>query len=103
MPLPAILLGLMADDTIHMLWFSRRGERAYAETFQHNARTAGPALLATTLVLACAAATLLLSGLQANRYLGMLVPAALLIAFLCNLSLLPALNSWLHRSTRSMR
>ena len=103
LPLPAILLGLMADDTIHVLWFSRRSERVHEDRFQHNARMAGPALLATTLVLAGASATLMLSGLQANQYLGMLIPAALLMAFLCNLSLLPALNCALHRSTQSMR
>lgn len=94
LPLPAIALGLMADDTIHIIWFSRRTQPDSTNFLQHNARRAGPALLATTLVLSCAAAILMLSGLLGNQYLGMLIPLILLVAFLCNLSLLPALNSY---------
>jgi len=86
LPLPAVLLGLAVDDTVHLLWPLRGGRR-----FDRGALRAGPALLATTAVLACSVGTLMLSGLQINRELGLLLPAGLLAALACDLSLLPAL------------
>jgi predicted RND superfamily exporter protein len=86
LPLPAVLLGLAVDDTVHLLWPLRRGRRLAL-----GALRAGPALLATTAVLACSVGTLMLSGLQVNRELGLLLPAGLLLALVCDLSLLPAL------------
>jgi hypothetical protein len=106
LPLPAVLLGLMNDDTIHIIWSSRKSRPGKSQKFsnrhfRHNALRAGPALLATTLVLSCAVATLMLSGIQTNQYLGILIPTGLLLAYFCNLSLIPALTALLHRSTRS--
>jgi hypothetical protein len=101
LPMPAVLLGLMNDDTIHMLWSSQKSERFGRRYFQRNALAAGPALLATTVVLAGAVGTLGVSGLQTNQSLGWLIPLGLVLALLCNLTLLPALSSLLHKSTRS--
>ncbi|MHC4164524.1 MAG: RND transporter family protein [Planctomycetota bacterium] len=86
LPLPAVLLGLAVDDTVHLLWPLRGGRR-----LDRGALRSGPALLATTAVLACSVGTLMLSGLQINRELGLLLPAGLLLALACDLSLLPAL------------
>ncbi|MHC5050668.1 MAG: RND transporter family protein [Planctomycetota bacterium] len=86
LPLPAVLLGLAVDDTVHLLWPLRRGRR-----LELGALRAGPALLATTAVLACSVGTLMLSGLQTNFELGLLLPAGLLLALACDVSLLPAL------------
>ena len=101
LPLPAVLLGLMNDDTIHIIWSSRKSRQFDKLHFRRNALKAGAALLATTLVLSCAVATLTLSGIQTNQYLGVLIPLGLLLAYLCNLSLIPALNSLLHKSAQS--
>lgn len=97
LPVPALLLGLANDDAIHMIWGrgkSRRGR------WRRNAVNAGPALLATSVILALATATMLLSGIQSNRFIGMLTPMGLLLAFVCNLTLLPAVSSWRRRSLR---
>ena len=57
--------------------------------------------MATTCVLAGAIGTMALSGIQTNYYLGLLIPAGLVLALACNLTLLPALSSWPRRSSRS--
>ncbi len=101
LPMPAVLLGLMNDDTIHILWSSQKGSHFGNRHFRRNALMAGPALLATTVILSGAVGTLFFSGIQTNQYLGLLIPLGLLLAFLCNLTLLPALNSLLHKSTQS--
>ncbi len=96
LPMPALLLGLVNDDTIHMAWGAGR-----LRQWRRNALEAGPALLATTVVLSGAIGTMALSGIQTNAYLGLLIPAGLVLALLCNLTLLPALSSWSRRSSRS--
>lgn len=98
LPMPAVLLGLMNDDTIHILWSSQTNRRFGNHYFRRNALSAGPALLATTLVLSGAIGTMVFSGIQTNQYLGFLIPAGLMLALLCNLTLLPALSSLLHKS-----
>jgi predicted RND superfamily exporter protein len=90
-PLPAVLLGLAVDDTVHLLWPARRGGRGASRGVSRGAARAGPALLATTAVLAACIASMTLSGLRVNRELGLLLPAGLLLALACDLSLVPAL------------
>lgn len=97
LPVPALLLGLANDDAIHMIWGRGGGRRGQ---WRRNAANAGPALLATSVILALATATMLLSGIQSNRFVGMLTPLGLLLAFVCNLTLLPAVSSWRRRSLR---
>ena len=124
--LPVVLLGLMNDDTIHIIWSSKRmsqrrkahekngsksdgagGRHAQGylaqRRYRHNAIVAGPALLATTTLLAAAVATLMLTGIRTNQYLGLLIPLGLLMAFAANLTLLPALSSYLHKSVQLQR
>jgi hypothetical protein len=99
-PLPAVLLGLAVDDTVHLLWPARSEGRGATR----GARRAGPALLATTAVLAACIATMMLSGLQVNREIGLLLPAGLVLALACDLSLVPALlRANPERSARSPR
>lgn len=101
LPMPALLLGLMNDDIIHMKWSSGKNKRSSSSFYRRNAVVAGPALLATTVVLSGAYATLCLSGIQTNQYLGYLIPLGLILAFFCNLTLIPALNSCLRKSVPS--
>lgn len=100
LPMPVLLLGLMNDDTIHITWNARNSHLPYNTYVTRNAIAAGPALFATTLVLSSAIGMLAISSIQTNRLLGVLIPLGLLLAFLCNLTLLPALNSWLHKSSQ---
>ena len=96
LPLPALMLGLVNDDTIHMLWHhNAKGNRRSALEFgwRRNALEAAPALMATTVVLATALSTLYFSDIRSNQDLGLLIPLGLVLALLCNLSLLPALSS----------
>jgi predicted RND superfamily exporter protein len=86
-----VLLGLAVDDTVHLLWPARRGGRGASRGVSRGAARAGPALLATTAVLAACIASMTLSGLRVNRELGLLLPAGLLLALACDLSLVPAL------------
>jgi len=103
-PLPVLLFGLAVDDTIHLLWPLRGAAKPNQRLLRKGARRAGPALLATTLVLAGCLATMILSGLQLNRELGLLLPAGLALALLCDLTLVPALlTSSKRRSTRPPR
>lgn len=87
LPLPAILIGLAIDDGIHLLWTRGRidmpGERALSD----NARTAGTALLTTTLILAGSLLTLVFSGLLPNQQLGLLLASGLLLALAGSLTL----------------
>ena len=106
--LPVVLFSIAVDDTIHLLWPLRRGALrcgALRHRTQHRAlggvrdaaillravRRTGPALLATTLVLAGCTATSGLSRLVQNREAGLLLAFGLLVALLCDLTLLPAL------------
>ena len=89
--LPAVLLALAVDDTLHLLWPLRGRARPGRRLLHRGVREAAPAVLATTVVLAACVATLLLSGLRANRDLGLLLPVGLLLAVACDLSLVPAL------------
>ena len=101
LPMPVLLLGLMNDDTIHISWRDQDRGRLRGGDYLRNAVSAGPALLATTLLLSAAIATLAFSGIATNQYLGVLIPLGLVLALMCNLTLLPALNSCLRRLPRS--
>jgi len=91
LPLPAVLLGLAVDDTIHLLWPLRGGGNPRRLSLVRGALRAGPPVLATTAVLACCVATLALSDLEPNRELGLLLSLGLVFAIACDLSLVPAL------------
>lgn len=92
LPAPALLLGLGVDDTIHVLWRKGRAREARrGRQILLAARRAGPALIATTFVLAGSAATLSLSALTVNRDLGLVLPLGFLVALAADLTLLPAL------------
>jgi predicted RND superfamily exporter protein len=90
-PLPAVLVCLAVDDSVHLLWPLRTPVTHQWRHIDAGARQAGPALLATTVMLAACVGILGLSGLQANRDLGFLLAVGLVVALACDLSLLPAL------------
>jgi len=100
LPLPCLLIGLMADDTIHLIWPLKGAKRVRRIHFRRSAVNAAPALLATTLVLASGMAMLGLSGIHTNQQLGILLPSGLLIAFVYNLTVIPAVSSLLRKSSQ---
>ncbi|RLJ21499.1 hypothetical protein DJ030_04280 [bacterium endosymbiont of Escarpia laminata] len=99
MLLPVIYIGLAVDYTLHLLWPLRHGKRSLHRRLQSSALRAGPALLATTAVIATCTAALSLSTIQVNRELGGLLAVGLTLALLCSLTLMPAIFTlWKHRS-----
>ncbi len=89
----AIALGIAVDDSLHMLSRYRherlRGTQAdhiLARTLRHT----GPALMATTAVLAIGFLSMLSSGLVAIRDMGLVATVTLLTALFADLVLLPA-------------
>jgi predicted RND superfamily exporter protein len=90
--IPVVLLSLAVDDTIHLLWPLRSWETDGTEVALDRAViAAGPAILATTLILAVCLGGLGLSGLQVNRQLGFLFAVGIVVALACDLTLVPAL------------
>ncbi|QYZ66704.1 MAG: hypothetical protein OI74_03260 [Gammaproteobacteria bacterium (ex Lamellibrachia satsuma)] len=101
MLLPVIYIGLAVDYTLHLLWPLRHSKRSLQRRLQSGALRAGPALLATTAVIATCTAALSLSTIQVNRELGGLLAVGLTLALLCSLTLTPAIiRLWRHRSAR---
>ncbi len=88
---PVLLLAISVDDTIHLLWPLRRASVRAPTALSKSVRGAGPALVATTLVLAGCFGTLMLSGFRLNHDLGMLVALGLIAALVLDLTLVPAL------------
>lgn len=89
-----LTLGLIVDDTIHLGWHFRRAvDRglAAARAAAEAVRAAGPAILATSLMLAAGFGALGLSGFEVNAALGRMVALVVLWAVVVDLGLLPAL------------
>jgi len=92
----AIIIGVAVDDTIHFLvkYFDAR-ERglSLADSFDEVLRYAGKAILFTTLILSISFSLFAFSTFTPNQNFGIVTASALLIAFVVDLLLLPALLS----------
>ena len=89
-----LTLGLIVDDTIHLGWHFRRAvDRglAAARAAAEAVRAAGPAILATSLMLAAGFGALGLSGFEVNAALGRMVALVVLWAVVVDLGLLPSM------------
>lgn len=91
----AIVLGIAVDDTIHYL-FRYRAELAaangdHAAAAVATARGAGPAIVATTVVLCAGFLVLAFASVKSIAYFGLLSAFALGIALVGDLVVLPAL------------
>jgi len=90
----AILLGLVVDDTVHFLYrFRWEGERAPdpAARIRATLRGAGPAIVATSAILAAGFAILGLASISSIANFGILCAVAVVLALLGDLLLLPSL------------
>jgi predicted RND superfamily exporter protein len=89
-----IALGLIVDDTIHILhgyWHARRGgrdtESALADTLAHVGRP----VLVTSIAVAVGFGVFAFSPFRPTRYFGALLACSALAAVVCDLVVLPAL------------
>jgi predicted RND superfamily exporter protein len=92
----AIIIGVAVDDTIHFLvkyFDARKRGLAMEETFDEVLRYAGKAILFTTIILSVAFSMFAFSTFTPNQNFGIVTAFALVIAFIVDLLLLPALLS----------
>ena len=97
----AIVFGLIVDDTIHFLtkYMNARGEGLAADEAVRSAfRTAGQALLTTTVVLSAGFTVFATSGFEVSWSLGLLVTMTILFALAADFLLLPTLLIAVDRS-----
>ncbi|MGD9077683.1 MAG: MMPL family transporter [Desulfobacterales bacterium] len=90
----SILIGLAVDDTIHFFhnfrkYYSRSGDIHFAVS--ETLKSAGRALMATTLILVASFWMRLFSDLKVVADFGLVLGIALLVAFLADVLLAPAL------------
>jgi predicted RND superfamily exporter protein len=90
----SVALGIAVDDTIHFLARYRQ-ERSAGRTAEEavltSVRTAGRGILWTTLLLMAGFAVLMMSSFRGIYEFGALVGVVLVVAFLADLTLLPAM------------
>ena len=92
----AIIIGVAVDDTIHFLvkyFDAKKRGLNMEETFDEVLRYAGKAILFTTIILTVAFSLFAFSDFSPNQNFGIVTAFALLIAFVVDLLLLPALLS----------
>ena len=102
-----IAIGLAVDDTIHFMHkFNRYYEECgdASEAVRRTFATTGTALLVTTLVLAASFYVFLFGQYYGMVYLGLLTGTAVLVAFLADVLVAPALmvlatGGWSARSS----
>ena len=92
----AIIIGVAVDDTIHFLvkyFDARKRGLSMEETFDEVLHYAGKAILFTTIILSVAFSMFAFSTFTPNQNFGIVTAFALVIAFVVDLLLLPALLS----------
>jgi predicted RND superfamily exporter protein len=92
----AIIIGVAVDDTIHFLvkyFDARKRGLSLEESFDEVLRYAGKAILFTTLILSISFSLFAFSTFTPNQNFGIVTASALIIAFVVDLLLLPALLS----------
>lgn len=91
----AVSLGIIVDNTVHLLTKYQRGLRekglSVPDAIRYAYRTVGMAVAVNALVLAFGFAVLTLSTFKINNELGMLMSLTVLIALVVDFLLLPAL------------
>jgi len=99
----AIIIGVAVDDTIHFLvkYFDARKRGLNLEqSFDEVLRYAGRAILFTTIILSIAFSLFAFSTFTPNQNFGIVTASALIIAFVVDLLLLPALLALTEKGKR---
>ena len=91
----ATALGIVVDDSVHLLTKFLRGRRekglTIEEAIRYAFRMVGPAIMTTTLILTAGFAVLALSTFKINAEMGLLTAMAIALALLFDFLFLPAL------------
>ncbi len=91
----ATALGIVVDDTVHLLTKYLRGRREKGfnaeDAIRYAFRTVGPAILTTTLILTTGFAILAASTFKINAEMGLLTAMAIALALVFDFLFLPAL------------
>ena len=90
----AVVIGIIVDDTVHFLskyLKARRADESPPDAVRTAFRTAGPALLTTTVVLSAGFLVFCISGFESTWALGLLVATTTSFALVVDFLLLPAL------------
>ncbi len=99
----AIIIGVAVDDTIHFLvkyFDARKRGLDLAESFDEVLRYAGKAILFTTIILSLSFSLFAFSTFTPNQNFGIVTASALVIAFIVDILLLPALLSLTDKAKR---
>ncbi len=98
----SISLGIIVDDTVHLLakYVRARRERGgtAAEAVRYAFRSVGVAVMVNTIILAAGFAVLTASSFKVNADMGLLTSLAIVLALVLDFLLLPALLLLLDRS-----
>ncbi len=100
----AIILGVAVDDTIHFLvkyFEARKRDLSIREAFDYVLKYAGKAILFTTIILSASFAVFMGSDFSPNFNFGIVTATALIIAFVVDMLLLPALLSMTEKKIKS--
>ncbi len=91
----ATALGIVVDDSVHLLTKYLRGRRekglSVEEAIRYAFRMVGPAIMTTTLILTAGFAVLALSTFKINAEMGLLTAMAIALALIFDFLFLPAL------------
>ena len=91
----ATALGIVVDDSVHLLTKYLRGRREKGftteEAIRYAFRMVGPAIMTTTLILTAGFAVLALSTFKINAEMGLLTAMAIALALIFDFLFLPAL------------
>jgi predicted RND superfamily exporter protein len=106
MLIASIAIGLAVDDTIHFMhnfrrYFEQTGD--VREAVRETLRTAGRAMLITSIVLALGFLIFTFSAMNHLTNFGLLTGMAVLLAMISNFVMAPALMAVLHRQPRAQR
>ncbi len=100
----ATSLGIVVDDTVHLLakYLRARRERKLdrPDAIRYAFQTVGKAVVSTTLILAAGFAVLALSTFRINAQMGLLTALAILVALPVDFLLLPALLMLGHKTRK---
>ena len=88
----AVTFGIAVDDTIHFLAvLNKSKDKTTRENLLTTYKSAGKAIILTTLIIVSGFSLFILSSFGATYYLGLFMTISLMIALLTDLTLLPLL------------
>ena len=96
----AAVLGIVVDDTIHLLWALRRALSSHEdveEAIRSAISTSGAAIARTTLVFTVGFCVIACSAVHSVAAVGGLTAVAVAAAFVTDVCLLPVLVVWMYR------